>query len=426
MHEKLVSKQTSGSAHVLFIPGMFPDLTTSLCEFLATNSLDRRSDWNRAFLLVTLDPLTTDMNHIELNYPLVGPATSISLRRINSEVNLSLLFEESDSSISTLAVMGINEIGVATKSAISGYTPSQSIKLTGYSPIICDNLSEIDDSWSIRITTTPSTAVRTDLVRTCVRFGGTAVPFKDHSGRSGRLARFDVLFDSEENLLAFTNLVFGLSTPECREIFISSLSNIAAQSRFSPDSAALSNQEDNFLLLAPASFTLTISAASSCQDPLMHAKSLSAFCRNLDLDEPAIYHISNKEVKITLPLLQLQKLYPVLLEYNKEAKTPLFNSVFFYDLLTSSPRHISITPAPPPRHPRVPTQIARSTYSLSGLPTTLTDSAIRNHITSLLGYPLPANEFKWGTVGSFKRFLCVNLSESEYGTVRNQLPKGYS
>ena len=65
----------------------------------------------------------------------------------------------------------------------------------------------------------------------------------------------------------------------------------------------------------------------------MHAKSLSAFCRNLDLDEPAIYHISNKEVKITLPLMQLQKLYPVLLEYNKEAKTPLFNSVFFYDLL---------------------------------------------------------------------------------------------
>ena len=130
-HSRLVRKAESNTAHTLFIPGMFPELTTRLCEFLA-KSFVRQSKLQKAFLLVTLDPLTDAKNHVELNFPLVSPTTSLSLRRLDTEVNLFLLFDGPGGAhpISTVAKLGINEIGGESGSDLSRITSAPPLPLS--------------------------------------------------------------------------------------------------------------------------------------------------------------------------------------------------------------------------------------------------------------------------------------------------------
>ena len=163
-HTRLVRKLDKGTAHALFIPGMFPELSTHLCEFLAANSFFQRSKAQKAFLLVTLDPLTDEKNHVELNFPLVGPATSASFRLIDSEINLSLLSDDDGRSISTTAKFDINLIS-NSGSDLSRTVPATPLPLKGYVPVFGDNDSVLEDHWGVRVTTTQSTAQKIDFFK---------------------------------------------------------------------------------------------------------------------------------------------------------------------------------------------------------------------------------------------------------------------
>ena len=231
-------------------------------------------------------------------------------------------------------------------------------------------------------------------------------PSSAESG-SGRLARFEVLFDSKEGLTAFKSFISSLYAPECMEIFVSSFTNISTPSSFFPADqpvgiTSLQQQSSPEV----GSLTLSISVASSCQDPLAHAKSVAAICSCLNLDIPSIYHLSNREIKVTLPFKQLQIFYPVLLKFNRETSIPPFDSVFFYNTLTDVPSHIIITPVSTKRlhlteHSTLPQP--QLIYLLTGFPSHTTDMHIRKFISDALGYPLATKLLRWGTIGSFKK-----------------------